>query len=67
MQLSTRNFLELRDMMFIPSIKRNLILVHILDRLDIVFFLELITTQIVLFHTLNTPGFKHFLRSNQPN
>ena len=27
----------------------------------------LITTQIVLFHTLNTPGFEHFLRSNQPN
>ena len=54
-------------MMFIPSIKRNLILVHILDRLDIVFFLELITTQIVLFHTLNTPGFEHFLRSNQSN
>ena len=26
-----------------------------------------ITTQIVLFHTLNTPGFEHFLRSNQPN
>ena len=27
----------------------------------------LITTQIVLFHTLNTLGFEHFLRSNQPN
>ena len=27
----------------------------------------LITTQIVLFHTLNTTGFEHFLRSNQPN
>ena len=26
-----------------------------------------ITTQIVLFHTLNTLGFEHFLRSNQPN
>ena len=26
-----------------------------------------ITTQIVMFHTLNTPGFKHFLRSNKPN
>ena len=23
-----------------------------------------ITTQIVLFHTLNTAGFEHFLRSN---
>ena len=27
----------------------------------------LITTQIILFHTLNTPDFEHFLRSNQPN
>ena len=27
----------------------------------------LITTQIVLFHTLNTPGFEYFLHSNQPN
>ena len=27
----------------------------------------LITTQIVMFHTLNTLGFEHFLRSNQPN
>ena len=26
-----------------------------------------ITTEIVLFRTLNTPGFEHFLRSNQPN
>ena len=26
-----------------------------------------ITTQIVLFHTLKSPGFEHFLRSNQPN
>ena len=26
-----------------------------------------ITTQIVLFHTLITTGFKHFLHSNQPN
>ena len=26
-----------------------------------------ITTQIVLFYTLNTPGFEHFLRSNKPN
>ena len=26
-----------------------------------------ITTQIVLFHTLNTSGFEHFLRSNQPD
>ena len=28
---------------------------------------RLITTQIVLFHTLNNPGFEHFLHSNQPN
>ena len=28
---------------------------------------ELITAQIVQFHTLNTPGFEHFLRSNNPN
>ena len=28
---------------------------------------EVITTQIVLFHTLNTLGFEHFLCSNQPN
>ena len=28
---------------------------------------EMITTQIVLFHTLNTPGLEHFLRSNKPN
>ena len=27
----------------------------------------LITTQIVLFHTLNTPGFEHFLCNNQLN
>ena len=27
----------------------------------------LITTQIVLFHTLNTPGFEHVLHSNQDN
>ena len=26
-----------------------------------------ITTQIVLFHTLNTPCFEHFLCSSQPN
>ena len=26
-----------------------------------------ITTQIVLFHTLNTAGFKQFLHSNKPN
>ena len=30
-------------------------------------FRKVITTQIVLLHTLNTPGFEHFLRSNQPN
>ena len=28
---------------------------------------QLITTQIVLSHTLNTISFEHFLRSNQPN
>ena len=27
----------------------------------------LITTQIILFHTLNTPDFEYFLHSNQPN
>ena len=26
-----------------------------------------ITTQIELFHTLNTAGFEHVLRSNKPN
>ena len=26
-----------------------------------------ITTQIVLFHTLNSLGFEHFLHSNKPN
>ena len=30
-------------------------------------FEVVITTQIVLFYTLNTPGFEHFLHSNQPN
>ena len=33
LQLSTRNFLELQDVVYIPSIRRNLILVPILDRL----------------------------------
>ena len=33
MKLSTRYFLELQDVMFIPSIKKNLISVHIWDRL----------------------------------
>ena len=32
LQLSTGNFLELQDMVYIPSIKRNLISVPILDR-----------------------------------
>ena len=31
------------------------------------FVMRLITTQIVLFHTLNTTVFKHFLHSNQTN
>ena len=34
LQLNTGNFLELRDVAFIPSIRRNLILVPILDRLE---------------------------------
>ena len=38
LQLSTRNFLELQDVVFIPSIKRNLISVPILDRLEYSFF-----------------------------
>ena len=33
LQLSIRNFLELQDVACIPLIKRNLISVHILDRL----------------------------------
>ena len=33
LQLSTRNFLELQDVAYIPSIRRMLILVPILDRL----------------------------------
>ena len=28
---------------------------------------DMITTQIVFFHTLNTPGFEHVSRSNNPN
>ena len=38
LQLCTRNFLELRDVAYIPSIKRNLISVPILDRLGYSFF-----------------------------
>ena len=34
LQLSIRNFLELQDVIYIPSIGRNLILVPILDRLE---------------------------------
>ena len=33
LHLSTRNFLELQDLAYIPSIRRNLISVPILDRL----------------------------------
>ena len=33
LQLSTRNFLELQDVAYIPSIRRNLISIPILDRL----------------------------------
>ena len=38
LQLSIGNFLELQDVAYIPSIKRNLILVPILDRLEYSFF-----------------------------
>ena len=41
MQLSTENILDLQDVAYIPSIRRNLISVPILDRLDIIFFLDL--------------------------
>ena len=34
LQLNTRNFLELQDVAFIPSIRRNMISVPILDRLE---------------------------------
>ena len=37
LQLSTRNFLELQDVAFIPSIKRNLKLVPILDNFGYIF------------------------------
>ena len=33
LRLSTMNFLELRDVGYIPSINKNLILIPILDRL----------------------------------
>ena len=33
LQLNTGNFLELQDVTYIPSMRRNLILVPILDRL----------------------------------
>ena len=38
LQLSTRNFLELQGVAYIPSIRRNLIYVPILDRLGYNFF-----------------------------
>ena len=38
LQLSIGNFLELRDEAYIPSIKRNLISIPILDRLGYRFF-----------------------------
>ena len=41
LQLSRRNFLELQDVAYIPSIRRNLISVPILDRLGYSIFLEL--------------------------
>ena len=34
LQLNTRNFLELQDMAYIPLIKRNLISIPILDKLE---------------------------------
>ena len=42
LQLRTRNFLKLRDVVYIPSIRRNLISVPILDRLgySVFFFFE---------------------------
>ena len=40
LQLSTRNFLELQDVAYIPSIRRNLISVPILDRLGYSFLFE---------------------------
>ena len=39
LQLSTGNFLKLQDVVYIPWIMRNLILVPILDRLECSFFL----------------------------
>ena len=41
LQLNTRIFLELQDMVYIPSIRRNLISIPILDRLGYSFLLEL--------------------------
>ena len=41
LQLNTRIFLELQDMVFIPSIRRNLISIPILDRFGYSFLLEL--------------------------
>ena len=38
LQLSTGNFLELKDVAYISSIRRNLILAPILDRLRFFFF-----------------------------
>ena len=49
LQLSTINFLELWDVAYIPSIKRNLILVPILDRLGYSFFFFFLTGKVDLY------------------
>ena len=53
LQLSTRNFLKLRDVAYIPSIRRNLISVPILDRLGYsVFFFFLKLEKLIYIKTL---------------